>query len=646
MRKGRFRNINPFKWVGWLWAPIARNGAFFVFMFALGWLCTRLELMPYYLRNRGAQPYELTLPELFLDLYIVCVILTLIRPRHSSGGSRLFTFHSSLFTSLRALLYLFLYGVAIADVFCYVRFESTLTPTMLMLVAETNGQEAREFFSGYMSFAILTTKVGWILLLMLIHILWTFIRRWLNDVRQQIILPKVNERFVIGLQAILGCLVAWFLYSSISQTWDNKVAMRRLFSCATLGDVEREQNRKDHAKLYLPVYRLAFGIYANTLADQQLEQLEIAGGDKIQVDSCCFRVPDIVLVIGESYNKHHSQLYGYDKPTTPRQLAMAKEGSLVPFSDVVSSWNLTSFVFKHMLSLWAVGDSGAWCDKPLFPEVFRRAGYHVTFLTNQFLPLAKEAVYDFSGGFFLADSALSRRFFDERNTTLYRYDDGLLKELQQRDGSFVTPADVTKEPSLCCKGRLTILHLMGSHVDYSARYPKAFRQFTPQQYDRPELTPKQLQTLAHYDNSLLYNDSILKAVTNHFADRDAVVIYVPDHGEEVFDSEPYTSGRLHNADIDYRLARNEMEIPFWVWGSPQYRENHPYGWRAIQAAKDHPLMIDALPHLLLYLGGISTPLYRPELNIISPDYNTRRPRILKGTTDYDQVKSEGVKSEK
>ena len=609
MRKGRFRNINPFKCVGWLFTPIAKNGAFFVFMFVLGWLCTQLELMPYYLRARGAKPYELTVPELFLDLYVVCVILTLI-PR-------------KVRIWIKALLYIILYGVALVDMFCYVRFESTLTPTMLMLVAETSTQEAREFFSGYLSWDIVTTSVGWILLLIAVHILWTFIRCWLNKVRQRMILPKVNDGVVVGLRAVMGCVVVWCLYSSISQTWDNKVAMRRLFSCNTLGEVEREQNRKDHAKLYLPVYRLVFGIYANSLADQQLELLEIAGGDKIQVDSCSFRIPDIVLVIGESYNKHHSQLYGYDKPTTPRQVAMAEEGSLVPFSDVVSSWNLTSFVFKHLLSLWAVGDSGAWCDQPLFPEVFRRAGYHVTFLTNQFLSHAKEAVYDFSGGFFLGDSALSRRFFDERNTVLYRYDDGLLKELQKEDD---------------CKGRLTILHLMGSHVDYSARYPKAFRQFTPQQYNRPELTPKQLQTLAHYDNSLLYNDSILKAVTSHFADRDAVVIYVPDHGEEVFDSEPYTSGRLHNADIDYRLARNEMEIPFWIWGSPLYRENHPYGWLAIQAAKDRPLMIDTLPHLLLYLGGISTPLYRPELNVISPDYNTRRPRILKGTTDYNQLK--------
>ena len=49
-------------------------------------------------------------------------------------------------------------------------------------------------------------------------------------------------------------------------------------------------------------------------------------------------------------------------------------------------------------------------------------------------------------------------------------------------------------------------------------------------------------------------------------------------------------------------------------------------------------MIDVLPHLLLYLGGISTPLYREELNVISPRYDMKRPRLLKGVTDYNQLK--------
>ena len=608
--------LNPLKWIGWLFAPIEQNATFFVFMFVLGYLCTQLEIMPYYLRDRGAKPYALSVPELFLDIYIVCVILTLI-PRKVRSW-------------VEALLYFVFYGVALVDMYCYERFESTLTPTMLMLVGETNGEEAKEFLSGYLSWDILKTNVGWILLLLVIHIVWAFARVFLSKMRQRVILPKVNPGFIIGLRCVLGLLVAWALYSSITQTWDNKVAMKRLFSYDSIGQVEHELTKKDQAQLYLPVYRLAFGIYANRLASRQLVQL-MAASEKIQVDSCSFRVPNIVLVIGESYNKHHSQLYGYDKPTAPRQLALAQDSTLVPFTDVVASWNLTSFVFKHMLSLYAVGDSGEWCDEPLFPEVFRKAGYHVTFITNQFLPKAKEAVYDFSGGFFLSNPELSKRQFDARNTSLYRYDDGVVKAYDQLSKEIKRKGDKKS-------GELTILHLMGSHVDYRARYPKSEAHFTPQMYHRPELNDKQKRILSDYDNSLLYNDSILASIIQRFENQDAVVIYMPDHGEEIFDGSPYMYGRMHGANIDYRLARNEMEIPFWIWGSPKYIENHPYGWKAIREAKDRPMMTDVLPHLLLYLGGIATPLYRSEYNVVSPDYDVKRPRILKGVTDYNKLK--------
>ena len=605
-----FKHVNIFKWIGWLFSPIQKNGAFFFFMFLLGYLCTQLEIMPYYLRDRGAKPYELSVPELFLDIYAVCLVLTLL-PRKL----RLF---------VKALLYIFLYGVAVVDVYCYERFESTLTPTMLMLVGETTAQEAQEFLSGYLSWDVVTSSVGWILLLALVHLLWTCLRGAFCRGRKRLILPEFQPALITGLKAVAGGVIAWCLYDAYTLTKDNKVAMGRLFSYDTIGQVEHELTKKDQAKLYIPPYRLVFSIYANRLASRQIVQLE-AASTKVQIDSCSFRVPEIVLVIGESYNKHHSQLYGYNKPTTPLQLQMAADSSLVAFSDVVASWNLTSFVFKHMMSLWTVGDHGEWCDEPLFPEVFRKAGYQVTFLTNQFQPKAKEAVYDFSGGFFLNDPEFSKRQFDVRNAQTYRFDESLLKAF---DG-------LKNKPE---KGRLTILHLMGSHVDYRARYPQSRQYFKPAMYNRPELSDKQRRILSEYDNSLRYNDSIVWAVTQRFIDKDAVVIYVPDHAEEIFDGKPYMYGRMHGANIDYRLARNEMEIPFWIWGSPLYIERHPYGWKAIRAAKDRPMMTDALPHLLLYLAGIATPLYRPELNIITPEYNTRRPRILKGQTDYNTLK--------
>ena len=606
-----FKRLDISKWLGLLFAPIEKNGAFFVFMFLLGYLCTQLEIMPFYLRDRGAKPYELSAPELFLDIYVVCVLLTLI-PRMV----RIY---------VRALLYVIFYGVAIVDLYCYERFESTLTPTMLMLVGETTPQEAGEFLKGYLSWEVIESQVGWILLLILIHILWTFVHCWLKKLTLEMVLPQVNTIVVIVFKALFSIIVAVLLCSSISQTWDNKVAMRRMFSYDTVGQVEHELTRKDQANFYIPIYRLVFSAFANHLASHQLVQLK-AASEKFQIDSCSYRAPNIVLVIGESYNKHHSQLYGYNKPTTPYQKEMAEQGSLVPFTDVVAPWNLTSFVFKHFLSLHAVGDSGEWCDAPLFPEVFRKAGYHVTFITNQFQSKAKEAVYDFSGGFFLNDPEMSQRQFDTRNTTLYRFDEGVLNaydQLKAQDKAH----------------NLVIFHLMGSHVEYRARYPQNTRRFfTPQNANRPELTVKQRYILSDYDNSVRYNDSIMSAITQRFIDKDAVVIYMSDHGEEIFDGPPFMYGRMHGANIDYRLARNEMEIPFWIWGSPLYIETHPDSWQAILNAKDRPLMTDVLPHLLLYLAGISTPAYRPEYNVLVPEYNINRPRILKGTTDYNQLK--------
>ena len=48
-------------------------------------------------------------------------------------------------------------------------------------------------------------------------------------------------------------------------------------------------------------------------------------------------------------------------------------------------------------------------------------------------------------------------------------------------------------------------------------------------------------------------------------------------------------------------------------------------------------MSDDLPHLLLYIGGIESPDYRADHNIISPEYHQQRPRLLRGNEEYDTL---------
>jgi integral membrane protein len=502
---------------------------------------------------------------------------------------------------------------------------------MLLLMFETDSREAGEFLRSCLSADVLLGGVGHILLLMLFNIVLAFYHSLLklfskNKVVSSFI-EKLRNIFVKPLTSyITASVVALFLVLAVVTTAHNKGKIHKLLTAQNIGDAEHQLTENDHAELYLPLYRLAFSLYANSLVSQQLDRL-IEVSKKVDVDSCEFTSPNIVLIIGESYNRHHSSQYGYIKPTTPRQIKRQKQGRLIPFTDVVSPWNLTSFVFKHMFSTYTVGDKGEWCDYPLFPELFRKAGYHVTFITNQFLPKASEAVYDLSGGFFLNNAELSKAQFDTRNDKLHTYDEGLLHEY-----------DSLKEQS--GKNNLFIFHLIGQHVNYRQRSPNDRKKFKGEDYKemKPNHNNRERRILSDYDNAILYNDSIVDQIIRRFEKKEAIVIYVPDHGEECFEGDMHFFCRLHSAKIDARLAHAEFDIPFWIWSSTKYSVRHPEIVRAIRKARNRKYMTDALPHLLLYLAGIKTSAYKEQHNLISPNYNEQRKRLLKGTTDYDSLK--------
>ncbi|MDD6517902.1 MAG: sulfatase-like hydrolase/transferase, partial [Prevotella sp.] len=599
--------------------PFADNGVFFVTMYVLGVLCSLLTMPP----GDGAKLYSNLWLELFLDLYVTCVVLSLLPQK-----VRLW---------VRRLMYVVLYSVAITDVFCFWKFGSTITPSMLLLVGETDSREAGEFFTTYINLDVLLSPIGWLVVLMLIHAIIALRKKLCRLFKlnySQLVKPfftKVSafaDRYRITHVSAVAVVV--LLVWSICSSWQNKKGMTRLMTASTIGEVEHILTEANHGEFYLPIYRLAFSIYSNELASKQVGRCIVASNNA-KVDSCNYRSPNIVLIIGESYSRSHCQLYGYDVKDTPRQRRLERRGLLTKFDDVVSCWNLTSFVFKNVLSMHVVGEKGEWCDYPLFPELFRKAGYKVTFLTNQFLPEAKQAVYDFSGGFFLNNPTLSKAQFDVRNTQLHPFDDGLLADYDH----------FLKDGKIDLKGHnLIIFHLIGQHVSYNTRFPRDRRKFTADDYTerRPDIGNGRRRMIANYDNACLYNDSIVDQIVKRFANKNAIVIYMPDHGEEIYEPGRNIVCRNHSAEVDWPLAHYEFEVPFWIYCSHRYALTHPQVFKAIKDAKGKRFMTDALPHMLVWLAGISTKSYHPQYNLLSPDYNEMRPRILKGTADYDKLR--------
>lgn len=609
--------------------PLLKNGVFFFAMYALGILCAYLTLPD----NKGQDVYDNLWLELFLDVYFACAVLTVIPAKVRRWVS--------------LALYVVLYGVALTDVFCFWKFGSVISPSMLMLVGETDSREAGEFLSTYLSLDVLSSPVAWIMLLFILHSL-VDLRKPLCRLLK-VDYAKLQARFHFGflrffhrymLYPECGMLVLALLAWSVVTSWGNKRGMARLMTADTIGSIEHILTEPDHGEFYLPIYRLVFSVYSNHLASQQVDKC-VAASKRVVVDSCSFRSPTIVLIIGESYSKAHCQLYGYSQKDTPRQRRLERGGWLTKFNDVVSCWNLTSFVFKNVLSMHVVGEKGEWCDYPLFPELFRKAGYQVTFLTNQFLLAAGQAVYDFSGGFFLNDPVLSKAQFDLRNTSLHRFDEGLLSDYD----------NFLNEGKINLKGNnLIIFHLIGQHVSYNTRYPKDRAKWHADDYKelRPDIAGDHYRRrmIAAYDNACLYNDSIVTQIVKRFEDKDAIVVYMPDHGEEIFEPGRDIICRNHSAAVDWPLAHYEFEVPFWIWCSRKYAHREPEVFKAIKDAKNRRFMTDALPHMMVWLAGISSKDYNDKYNLLSPNYDESRPRVLKNSVDYDKLRDAARQDEK
>ena len=344
----------------------------------------------------------------------------------------------------------------------------------------------------------------------------------------------------------------------------------------------------------------------------------IASVDKananLQNDSCSYTSSNIVLIIGESYNKYHSGLYGYTHQTNPY---LSQRKNLYVFDNVISPINYTMGAFNHFLSLSSVDQETEWFESPLFPCLFRAANYNVLLWENQTASCS-----------YIHSSKID--FYNGKNSLQYDYDGDIINDFVK------ARPNVEKE-----KNNLIIFHLIGQHFDYSSRFPKERARFTVKDYDRKELTPAQLQTLADYDNATLYNDSIVNEIIQLYQDKDAIVLYFSDHGEEVYDFRANSGRNAIDGNNESAWMHCEVEVPFLIYVSDIYKEKHPEIVSRIEKSVHRPFMTDDLPHLMLELAGIRNKWYDPKRSLINDSFDTSRQRRVNdwGTVliNYDSI---------
>lgn len=300
---------------------------------------------------------------------------------------------------------------------------------------------------------------------------------------------------------------------------------------------------------------------------------------------------DVILILGESYNRLHSPLYGYDKPTTPNLSAFAADSSLAVYSDVIAPGDWTEEAVKGIFSLSNSADT--YFTAPFFPALFKKSGYYTAIYENQYTLGASECL--------LSNRELSEMSFDFRDDTRTRYDHQLTETIKPSD-----------------KNGLYIIHLYGQHYEYNDRYPSEWRYFTAADYDDSKFTASQRTILANYDNATRYNDFVIKGILDKWVHRRAIAIYLSDHGEEVFDCRDYFG---HGNSASAPDPMYQLRVPMMIWMSDSFQKHYPLKVTAIHNSANLPVSTNDISHTLLDAANIVTPAFDPTRSLISPAYN-------------------------
>ena len=493
--------------------------------------------------------------------------------------------------------------------FLWNNFEMGISPHTATLLAETSEGETREFLQTY--YNTQGTMIAGICVAVALVIVLAL--EWQRRELARVLYRKWARRLVV-----LPLLVALFTGAACSYVYVQLATAR---ASAEMDKWERDHDPDGADLVTSVVYSLN---YLRTSGNDIV--LARAQATEVATATCTTTEPDsldVVFVLGESYNKHHAGLYGYGLATTPRLERERDAGNLFVFNDVIAPYNATSVVEKNVFSCNSMADGEYWYDRPIFPTVFHRAGFNVYFwdMQRNFMP---HKLYTITVNDFLYNEDIARVSYTDTVTRNFAYDGQLVAD-------FIANRRVPE-----ARHNLVIFHFMGQHVSPRERYPASFAHFTADSIHRSEswLTQDKKGYIAHYDNATLYNDAVMKGIFDFYRQRNAVIVYFADHGDEVYDYRD-VKGRHGHYDPDSLHLKHHIEVPFMIWCSDTYKERHPDIVARITAALDRPFMLDNACQVLFDLASLQNPYYRPERDLLSPAFTPTR-RLVYYKYDYDE----------
>ena len=445
------------------------------------------------------------------------------------------------------IISLILYILPVTYLIYIITFDVVITKDIVFAISQTNPQESIEFIQSNISFY-------WFVIIMLL--LFVICYLLLKQEKKE---SNKIERLLLIMLIIISFIQVKVLKKEIS--------LYRFF--------------KDSAK----EYKKELELFQETQKKVQTGNIKF-NAKKVENNET------YIILIGESLNKHHMSLYGYTKDTTPSLKKMYDEKSLLRFTNAYSNHTHTMPVLSLSLTEANQINKKSYFKSLNIIDILNKANITTYWISNQNIYGEWDNLVSIIAH--QANFLISLNHTSGKSTSTQKYDGALIPEIEK----------VLNEKNN--KTKIIFVHLMGSHADYSNRYPNEYNKFAVQLKNKTNF----------YDNSVLYNDYVVSSILKLLKKKQGVsgLIYMSDHADDV------------DADLGHNSALFTYEmtqIPLIMWFSEDYKNKYSNIFHTLSNQQSSLFSNDFLYDTILGITNIKSDHYSKEHDLSSVIYKLK-----------------------
>jgi glucan phosphoethanolaminetransferase (alkaline phosphatase superfamily) len=303
----------------------------------------------------------------------------------------------------------------------------------------------------------------------------------------------------------------------------------------------------------------------------------------------------VVFLLGEALRADHIQMNGYNRITMPNM----EKKDVISMPEIFSPYTHTAQSLPYILTRASNSNLNSQFTESSFIDILKTSGFSAAWIGNQ-------------------NPTRTYRFFVNECDTVFinkpQFSD--YSNIKKLDSDLIDP--VKKIIKKAETKQFIVVHLAGNHWWYNSRFPDSAAVFKPILKNKTISPSNKEQMINSYDNATLFSDYVLNDILNLLENRNALVIFLSDHGQSFGEEGKW----LHANNTDA-----EKNPACFVWMSDSYKRKYPEKLENLKLNQYKKTNTSFLFHTILDGSLITSPYLELHQSLFSFEFQPEQGNI-------------------